>query len=211
MGQTQSSLERAEHWDATYRARGVEGVSWFQPAPIVSLALIDDLAVPTDTAVIDVGGGASRLADELATRGFSDVTVLDVSAAALEAAQRRLGPDAPVTWLRQDLLAWRPERRYGLWHDRAVFHFLIDPTARQRYTALLQAAVEPGGWAIVATFAPDGPDHCSGLPVARYSTDDLAGVLGDGFTLVDSRREEHATPAGAIQPFTWIALRRSPS
>jgi trans-aconitate methyltransferase len=177
----------------------------------VSLELIEVLGLPLDTAVLDVGGGASILVDALVERGFSDVSVLDVSATALELARRRLGA-APtgaassVHWLHEDLLVWQPARRYDLWHDRAVFHFLVEPEQRDRYVNLLCEAVHPGGCVIIATFAPDGPESCSGLPVARYGADDLARVL-DGFEVVATRGEQHRTPAGVVQPFTWIVAR----
>jgi SAM-dependent methyltransferase len=202
-----SSAALAQRWDATYRERGIDGVSWFQATPVRSLQLIDLLGISPDGAVIDVGGGASTLVDRLVKRGFVDISILDISQAALEAAQRRVGTDAPVCWLRDDLLAWRPERRFDLWHDRAVFHFLVEPRDRDRYLTTLRSALTPGGAIIIATFAPDGPDHCSGLPVARYSGDDLAKRLGSSFHVIDSGREEHTTPTGGRQPFTWVAAR----
>lgn len=200
--------DRADHWDSAYQDRGAHGVSWFQPDPTVSMELIEMLGVSTDDAVIDVGGGASLLVDSLIGRGWSDVTVLDISHTALEAARERLGSDAPVTWLDQDLLTWSPERHYGLWHDRAVFHFLVDAAERETYLRVLRAAVAPGGSVILATFASDGPEYCSGLSVVRYSAEDLATILaGTDFEVVESRCEEHTTPGGAVQPFTWVAGR----
>jgi SAM-dependent methyltransferase len=198
------------HWDAVYAARGPDRVSWYQPEPATSLALIDDLNLGDDAAVIDVGGGASSLAARLLERGFTDVTVLDVSAQALELARTALGGGAQrVTWLEQDVLAWSPDRVYDLWHDRAVFHFLVDRAKRQRYADVLAGALRPGGRAIVATFAVDGPLTCSGLAVARYDADGLASALGPGLRPIATRREEHHTPAGTVQPFTWMALERS--
>ena len=197
--------DRAKHWDDTYARRGTEGVSWFQAVPTTSLRLIDVLGIPPAAAVIDVGGGASSLVDHLVARGFTDLTVLDISDIALVAARDRVGRRAPVSWVHQDVLAWRPQRRFALWHDRAVFHFLVNPADQQGYLATVRAALAPAGAAIIATFAPDGPDHCSGLPVARYSADDLAALLGDAFAVVEASREEHTTPTGALQPFTWVA------
>lgn len=182
-------------------------MSWFQGEPTVSLELVAHLGVERSAAVIDVGGGASPLVDHLVAAGFGDVTVLDVSVVALEEARRRVGPHAPVRWVGEDLLAWHPSRRYGLWHDRAVFHFLVDDADRARYVATLTEALEDGAGVVMATFAPDGPEYCSGLPVCRYSPEALAAALGPGFTLVASRRELHTTPAGVAQPFTWIAGR----
>lgn len=203
-----ASEQRVRHWDAVYEERGTDGVSWFQREPQVSLELVASLAVPCETAVVDVGGGASTFVDRLLARGFVDVTVLDVSAAALEASRRRLGRGARVTWLREDVLTWRPPRRYGLWHDRAAFHFLVDAADRAAYLAVLRSALAPGGQVVLGTFAADGPDRCSGLPVARYSPGGLAGVLGDDLEVVETRREVHVTPAGARQAFTWVAARR---
>jgi SAM-dependent methyltransferase len=209
--QASASAERSRHWDTIYGRQTPAGVSWYQSQPSVSLELIEVLGLPLDTAVLDVGGGASTLVDALVERAFSDVSVLDVSATALELARRRLGA-APigtassVHWLHEDLLVWQPARRYGLWHDRAVLHFLVEPEERDRYVKLLCEAVHPGGCVIIATFAPDGPESCSGLPVARYGADDLARVL-DGFEVVATRREQHTTPVGVVQPFTWIVAR----
>jgi hypothetical protein len=135
------------------------------------------------------------------------VSVLDVSSTALELARYRLGDAAPVRWLREDILSWQPERRYGLWHDRAVFHFLTDTAERARYLDVMRQAIGDDGALIMATFAADGPDHCSGLPVSRYDATDLQRLL-DGFKVAESSREEHVTPGGAVQPFTWIAAKR---
>lgn len=200
-----AGLGRGRHWDTAYHDGAVEAVSWFQPAPSVSLELLDVLGVDPSTPVVDVGGGASLLVDHLVGKGFEDVSVLDVSGVALEAARRRLGPTPSVTWIHDDVLRWRPERRYGVWHDRALFHFLTAEEDRGAYRGVLRAALQPGAGIVLATFAEDGPERCSGLPVARYRPSDLALALGPGFQLVDSRREEHTTPAGVMQPFTWIA------
>jgi hypothetical protein len=199
---------RAAHWDSRYGKAGAQGVSWYQAEPRVSLELIERSQVPAGAGAIDVGGGASVLVDRLVERGFSDLTVLDVSEVALREARERLGATAPVTWLQQDVLEFTPSRRFDLWHDRAVFHFLADPTDRDRYGEVLRSAVAPGGLVLIATFAEDGPEKCSGLPVVRYSADALARALGDGFAVTDTRREEHVTPGGVVQPFTWLAARR---
>jgi hypothetical protein len=199
--------ERAEHWDDAYRSLGVESVSWFEPEPTMSLALLDALGIGPDDAVLDVGGGASTLVDHLVGRGFRDVTVLDVSVIALKEGQARLGPDVPVGWLREDLLSWNPPRRYDGWHDRAVFHFLTEPADRRRYFGVLAGAVAPGGAVIIGTFAEDGPESCSGLPVARYSATELCDELGPLFHPLVTKREVHVTPTGALQPFTWVAGR----
>jgi trans-aconitate methyltransferase len=200
----------ASHWDDAYAA-GETTRSWFQEYPGVSLTMFDLAGITPGASVIDVGGGASPLAGALLERGFRDVTVLDVSAAGMAYARERLGARAEqVRWLAADVRAWRPQRRYRVWHDRAVFHFLISAQDRQRYVRTLDSATEPGSVAVFGLFAPDGPQQCSGLPVARYSTADLADQLSDQWTLVSQDREEHRTPAGAIQPFTWAALRKRP-
>lgn len=199
--------DRARHWDTTYAQRGTEGVSWFQAVPAQSLRMIDVLAIPRTARVIDLGGGAASLVDHLVTRDFTDLTVLDISEVALATARTRVDRQASVAWVHEDVLTWRPQRHFDLWHDRAVFHFLVDPADRQRYLATLRTALAPGGAVIIATFAPDGPDHCSGLPVARYDAEDLTALLGDAFAVADTCREEHTTPAGARQPFTWVAAR----
>ena len=202
-----TSTERAVHWDDAYVNRGTDGVSWFQTEPTLSLELIETLGVAPDTACLDVGGGASMLVDRLVDSGFSDLAVLDVSNVALDASRQRLGPSAPVAWLHEDILEWRPSRQFGLWHDRAVFHFLTDNDERAAYLKALRSGLKVGGAIIMATFAEDGPEYCSGLPVNRYSIDELASTLGGDFTVVKSLKEEHITPSGAIQSFSWVAGR----
>ena len=197
--------DRARHWDDAYGARGAEGVSWFQPEPTVSRALIRLLGVRPDSPVVDVGGGASTLVDGLLHDGFTDISVVDVSEVALAAARRRVGENPRVTWLHEDVLAWRPRRRFGLWHDRAVFHFLTTAEDRSSYLETMRSSVEDGGAVVISTFDADGPEYCSGLPVARYSADSLVDMLGERFSLVETRRELHTTPGGAVQPFAWVA------
>jgi trans-aconitate methyltransferase len=201
--------DRAEHWDSTYADRGTTGVSWFQAVPTPSLHMIDVLGIVPSAKVIDVGGGAALLVDHLIARGFEDLTVLDIAEVALTTARARVGDQAPVSWVHEDVLTWRPRHQFDLWHDRAVFHFLVDFDDQQRYLATLRETLAPAGAVIIATFAPNGPDHCSGLPVTRYSAEDLTVLLGNAFTVVDTSREEHTTPTGARQPFTWIAARRA--
>lgn len=199
--------DRRRHWDAKYATTGATQVSWFQAAPRQSRALLDRCGVTPQHSVIDVGGGASSLAADLVGDGWTDVTVLDVSAEALAAAQQRcLHPDL-IEWVDVDLLRWVPARRYDVWHDRAVFHFLVEPSEVASYRQTMRSALNRDAVVVVATFAEDGPTHCSGLPVRRYDADALVEALGAGLTLVASAREEHVTPTGAVQPFTWVALR----
>lgn len=202
-------LAAQTHWDGAYQRSGATNVSWFQPSPALSLQLIDSIGVDASDVVVDIGGGASMLVDGLLSRGLTDVTVLDVSRVALDLSLERLG-DArtAVHWIHSDVLTWTPDRRYSLWHDRAVFHFLTEPSDRARYVDLARSAIAPGGHLVIATFASDGPLQCSGLPVARYSATDLAFVFGSNFTVVDARQEAHTTPSGNTQQFTWLMLRR---
>lgn len=195
----------ATHWDGVFRTKPADGVSWYQAEPATSLRLLRAYA-PPPAAVVDVGAGAGTLPDRLLAGGWTDVTLLDVSASALDLVRGRLG-DA-VSYVVSDVAAWRPERTYGAWHDRAVFHFVTDPATRDAYAAVAAAAVAPGGVAVVATFATDGPESCSGLPVCRYDADALAAAFGDAFAPEHAEREEHVTPWGAVQPFTWVVLRR---
>jgi trans-aconitate methyltransferase len=205
----------AGHWDDVYRRRGPGQVSWFQTEPQPSLDLIEEAAPDRTGGVIDIGGGASPLAVRLAQHGWDEVTVLDVSAQALEESRRQAveqGVEETLRWLRADLLTWKPTRAWRVWHDRAVFHFLTDPAARSTYLAALHAALQrPGGVIVLGTFASDGPTHCSGLPVARYSADELGALLVDAFdgalTITGTRTHRHHTPTGAVQPFTWITAR----
>jgi SAM-dependent methyltransferase len=198
---------RVTHWDGIYSRRASTEMSWFQATPTASLELLDVLGVSPQSAVIDVGGGASLLVDHLLERGFDDVSVLDVSDAALRSARSRLTSTAPVTWVRDDVLTWRPQRGFDLWHDRAVFHFLTDAVDRLTYLRTMRRALRPGGAVIMGTFASDGPDQCSGLPVARYSSEELADAIGADFDIVGVRREVHTTPTGVVQPFSWVAGR----
>ena len=204
-----AEVEPQRHWQRVYASREPEETSWFEPVPAVSLRLIESLGLPPSAAVVDVGGGASRLAAELLARGFGDVTVTDVSAAAVERARADLGADADrVTWRVGDIRGQDLGRRFDLWHDRAMFHFLVEPTDRAAYVDLLRRSVAAGGHALIATFGPDGPEACSGLPVRRYGADELAGELGDEFTLTRSELVVHRTPGGNGQQFLYAVFRR---
>lgn len=197
-----------EAWDAAY-SDGEAGRSWYQAAPTMSLRMLDATGLTPADSVVDVGGGTSRLVDGLLARGHADVTVIDLSAVALELSRERLAAAADrVTWIATDLLRWRPPRRYRVWHDRAVLHFMTSEDDRAHYRAVLRAATGPGSVAVVGGFAPDGPETCSGLPVNRVDADGLAAVLGPGWVRLLDDREEHRTPWGAVQPFTWAAFRR---
>ena len=194
-----------QHWDAVYVEKGPQTVSWFQREPAVSLRLLRELA-PPPASVIDVGAGASLLADRLLDGGWTDVTVLDVSAAAGALVRKRLGDAVQV--ITADVLSWTPPRTYDACHDRAVFHFLTSPQDRARYVGVATAAVRQGGALVLGTFAADGPEQCSGLPTARYAPEELAAQFDDAFDLERSESEQHTTPWGAVQHFTWVGLRR---
>lgn len=197
------------HWDEVYTTKDETEVSWFQENAAASLELIDMLRPAKDAAIIDIGGGTSRLVDGLVDRGFRRITVLDISQAALDLAALRLGRRASqVKWIADDVTEWNPSRRFDIWHDRAAFHFLVDAADRSAYVERLKRALVPGGHAIIATFADDGPEKCSGLPVHRYNADGLAKELGAEFALVESRRHDHATPWNAIQHFQFSIFRR---
>jgi trans-aconitate methyltransferase len=199
---------RQAHWETVYTTKGEDEVSWFQENASLSLELMDALAISNRAAVVDIGGGASRLVDGLVAKGFDRVTVLDLSEGALATARTRLGEDAAkVEWIAADVTLWEPGQIYDLWHDRAAFHFLTEAADRAAYVDRLRRALRPGGHAIIATFAPDGPERCSGLPVMRYDSRNLLATLGPGFDLVADRRQEHTTPWGAVQRFQFSALR----
>jgi SAM-dependent methyltransferase len=198
-----------DHWEGVYRAKAPTEVSWYQPEARLSLELIRRVAPDLDAPVVDVGGGASTLVDGLVEAGYQAVTVLDLAPTALSLARQRLGAlAARVTWIESDVLTVAlPPREFAVWHDRAVFHFLTDPRDRARYVAQTERAVRPGGYVIVASFGPDGPPQCSGLPVQRYSPETMHAQFGTGFRLLDSVREEHHTPAGVTQAFVYCLCK----
>lgn len=206
---TDESSAVEAHWQRVYGTKDPTRATWYQEVPRYSIDLIERTGVDPISPIIDAGGGASPLVDHLIERGYTDLTVLDVSSAALGHARDRLGERASgVDWICEDVTAMIPDRRYAVWHDRAVFHFLTDPVDRALYAAVLYEAVEPGGWVIIGTFAPDGPDACSGLRCCRYGGEDLAVELGGGFELVEERRELHRSPDGVEQRFAWSVFRR---
>lgn len=206
-------MQSKEHWEKVYSTKATNAVSWFQPHADLSLGLIMSAAVSRDAAIIDVGVGASTLVDDLLANGFTNVTVLDLSGHALEAARKRLGSRASeVRWIEADIIkADLPASQYDVWHDRAVFHFLTNPEDRAAYVKTVFRSVKPGGHVIVATFAEDGPVQCSGLPVKRYSADQLHDEFGDSFQLLDHRKEAHHTPSGTVQQFVYCYCRRASS
>ncbi|NPU65993.1 class I SAM-dependent methyltransferase [Bradyrhizobium sp. 83012] len=200
--------DRTAHWQTVYTTKTETEVSWHQDEPATSLRLIREAGAGPSSRIIDVGGGASRLVDALLTAGYGALTVLDISEAALAAARARLGaPAATVGWIAADVRRWRPQASYDVWHDRAAFHFLTDAVDREAYVARLRSAVVPGGAVIIGTFALDGPEKCSGLPVVRYDAQSLAGTLGTGFVLQDNCTEAHRTPWGSVQKFQFCRFQ----
>jgi SAM-dependent methyltransferase len=202
------NAERA-HWDKVYETKAETAVSWYQPRSLLSLKLIESASSDSKASVIDVGGGASTLVDDLLRRGFGDLTVLDISASALERSKARLGEHSgKVGWIVTDITRWTPNRTWDVWHDRAAFHFLGDPASQSAYVAALTAATRPAATVIISTFGLDGPEKCSGLAVERYSPGMLASRLGPDFTLTADEAESHTTPWGAQQRFSYAVLKR---
>jgi trans-aconitate methyltransferase len=196
------------HWDSAY-AQGEATRSWFQAEPAPSLRLIEAAGADSAAPLLDAGGGTSRLVDALLARGFADITVADLSPGAMALSRARLGAAAAqVTWVEADLSSWTPPRAYALWHDRAAFHFLTEDAAQEGYIAALRAGTRPGAAVIIAGFAPDGPERCSGLAVRRWAPQELAARIGAPFTLEHAETETHRTPSGNAQRFAWTVLRR---
>jgi SAM-dependent methyltransferase len=202
---------QGEHWEHIYATRAADQVSWYERSPKMSLELVHRAGVPASDPVLDVGAGASTFADVLVAEGFGDISLLDLSETALEITHRRLGATRKVGYVVGDVTAWEPPRKYALWHDRAVFHFLTDAAARAGYRRSLAKALAPGGKAIVATFDLDGPERCSGLPVQRFSAATLAAELSDVLSPVEARHEVHVTPSGTQQSFVYCLFERLPS
>ena len=201
---------RRTHWEGIYQRTTPVDRSWHQDDPALSLELITAAGVPREAPVIDVGGGASVLVDFLVRGGYRDITVLDISAAALAASKKRLGDVADdIQWRTVDITQYVPPRQYAVWHDRAVFHFLTDESDRQQYRAVLEKSVLPGGDVVMATFGLGGPTKCSGLDVVQYDAEKLGAELGVEFQLLNVRDEVHLTPSMKQQQFTYCHFRRA--
>lgn len=195
----------AADWSDRYATTPESDLSWFEEQPATSLELIGTAA--TNASVIDVGCGESHLVDCLLERGYRDIAVLDISQTALTNVHERVG-DAPVTWIQADIRDWTPDRTFDVWHDRAAYHFLIEHDEQQHYWDRVRTTLEPGGRVVIATFADDGPETCSGVPVIRYDERQLTQALGDGFIVTTTRREQHPTPTGGHQSFLWLVAER---
>ena len=203
-------MDKKAHWENVYQTKPSDRVSWFQAHLAVSLELIEDAGLAEDAKIIDVGGGASTLADDLLAKGYGDVTVLDISSQALDQSRKRLGEKSKkITWLEADILkAGLPRNAFDLWHDRAVFHFLTSLEDRKAYLEVLRQSVKPGGTVIMASFSLEGPEKCSGLNVMRYNPETMSRELGGGFTLIKSRNESHRTPFDTLQDFVYCLFRK---
>ncbi len=202
-------FDRQAHWQNVYQTKAEREVSWSQPSPEPSLALIERFAHARNAPIVDIGGGASRLVDALRERGYGNITVLDLSDTALQSVRKRLGAEAAtVQWVAADATKWQPPHAFDIWHDRAAFHFLVDAGDREAYITRLRQGVTSGGHAIIATFALDGPEKCSGLPVQRYDHVALGKALGAAFELVHRQPHHHVTPWGAPQSFQFSVFLR---
>lgn len=206
-------MDRKQHWEQVYATKAPDSVSWFQEHAKHSLRIIQNTGLDKQAAIIDIGGGASTLVDDLLAEGYTDLTVLDLSATALAVARQRLGKSADsVHWLEGDITRIElPIHRFDIWHDRAVFHFLTDPADRRAYVEQVMRTVRPGGHVIVATFAEDGPEKCSGLPAMRYRPESLHAEFGDTFLLAGHEKESHQTPFGTVQQFVYCYCRKGNS
>ncbi|HEY9280083.1 MAG TPA: class I SAM-dependent methyltransferase [Eoetvoesiella sp.] len=204
-------MQSKEHWDTIYTSKSSDHVSWFQTHAKLSLQFINETGLLADASIIDVGGGASTLVDDLLDKGFSKITILDLSATALAVAQQRLGSRSQtVQWMEANIVEVQlPQYAYDVWHDRAVFHFLTSPQERHAYVEQVLRSVRPGGHVIIATFSEDGPTQCSGLPVTRYSAEELYAEFGARFTLLRHVKEDHHTPSGALQKFVYCYCRKN--
>lgn len=198
---------RKEHWENIYTTKPLTDVSWYQPRPTTSLDYIGALGLPQNAPIIDVGGGDSFLVDHLLELGYSDITVLDISNASLQRAQKRLGLQAEqIQWVESDITSFQPSKDYQLWHDRAAFHFLTNEEDVRSYLENVKRAVPIGGYVIVGTFSENGPTRCSGIEIRQYSIDQLTATFGDEFKLINSSVVDHATPFDTIQNFTFCCF-----
>jgi len=201
--------DRQSHWEEIYKTKREAELSWFQASPALVLDLLELVGATPSSSIVDIGGGESRLVDSLLAEGYENITVLDLSATALAAAQSRLGEKGDkVKWIVADATEWEPPEFYDIWHDRAAFHFLVSESEQRSYIDRLKRGLKVGGHVILGTFALDGPQKCSGLPVARHGSASLSNLLGSEFALVDSRRDDHTTPRGSVQRFQFSTFKR---
>ncbi|THH35591.1 class I SAM-dependent methyltransferase [Neolewinella litorea] len=203
-------FDRTRHWDQIYRTKKLEDVSWYQPDPVTSLAFVEELKIGPEARVIDIGGGDSLLVDRLLDRGYRNLSVLDISAAAINRAKERLGERAAaVEWIVADAADFHPTERYDFWHDRAAFHFLTDEEEIERYLATARESLVPGGALVIGTFSEQGPDKCSGIRVKQYSQDSMTRRLSASFEKIKCIQVDHRTPAATLQNFVFCSFRKS--
>jgi SAM-dependent methyltransferase len=204
-------IEKAHHWENVYRNKSFDAVSWYAPHLAESLRLIEQLCLDKTAAIVDIWAGESTLVDDLLQRHYLDLSVLDISATAIEFTKQRLGTKAAqVSWHVGDITRYDfASKQFDLWHDRAVFHFLTEPSARRSYIELVRRSMQPGGYVLMATFGPDGPRQCSGLDVVRFTDEQLHHEFGDGFEWLGSEINHHQTPSGTHQQFLYCWCRRS--
>lgn len=202
-------MQRKQHWENVYANKRFEEVSWFQEVPVHSLHFINQLHLQPDAAIIDVGAGESKLAEQFIQQGFTDLTVLDISATAIEKAKQNLAAKADkVKWIVADITKFEPRQQYDCWHDRAVFHFLTEQNDIDTYLSVLDKAIKPGGQLIVGTFADNGPEKCSGLPVKRYSEQELVSTFSPFFEKIACEAVAHVTPSGSVQHFIFCTFNK---
>lgn len=202
-------MKRIDHWNRVYQTKSPSDVGWTQEVPVPSLRMIRKLELPKTASIIDIGGGDSKLAEFLLDDGFNDITVLDISRSGIERAKKRIGERADsINWIVSDILDFKPDRIYDLWHDRAAFHFLTDSESKAKYGEIAANAVS--GYITIGTFSMDGPEKCSGLRISQYNETLLAHAFSEGFELVESFREDHITPSGNKQNFIFGVLIREP-
>lgn len=203
-------MDKKAHWEKVYSTKQLNEVSWYQPTPEVSLRFIEELTIPIEAAIIDIGGGDSLLADHLLEAGYTDITVLDISSAAIERAKKRLGDKAGrINWIVSDITEFKPERHYDFWHDRATFHFLTTDKDIQTYMEISQQAIRSGGKMLVGTFSENGPEKCSGLPVKQYSEESMSATIRRWFEKIKCIHTDHLTPFNTIQHFLFCSFRKA--
>lgn len=202
--------DRKEHWNKVYDSKTPTEVSWYEPMPETSLNYITECKLDNDAAIIDIGGGDSFLAEFLLAKGFTDVTVVDISEKAIERAKKRLGERAEeIKWIVADASEFKPERQYDLWHDRAAFHFLTEDEQVQNYLQTVKRSVKPGGFLVIGTFSENGPKKCSGIEIRQYSVSQMQDLFSDDFTTMSCKNIDHTTPSGGIQNFTFCSFRKN--
>ncbi len=202
-------MNSKDHWENIYQSKPLTDASWYEPIPETSLSIISRLKLPKDAAIIDIGGGDSLLADHLLALGYTNITVLDISSAAIERAKLRMGKQATlVNWVVSDMLVFKESKKFEIWHDRAAFHFLTDPQDQQLYLDNVNKNLKENGYLIISTFALDGPEKCSNLPVQQFSEISLCNKFGPYFKKLNCFTKEHLTPFRTLQQFLYCTFQK---